>query len=273
MKKLYTIVLSVILFVTNIHSSEFKVPKLVYKSQTFDYDFRIVGENFRYTFVPILRVTDITKSPVKLKPVYKDSIITRNNYNGPVVYECGVDERGNLSSVFIVKSLNHYCDSLVLNAIKSSEFRAIKNKKGEGLILIFFVTYLFDNNSIIHPIINGTLISNYYKQSGLYLIDEVDKIPEIKSKKTLYYPQILNDSRKEGKVIIKALVNEKGYVIDAIIKHSDEECIYVPALEMTYQYYYSPAIKDGKPVSTIIEVLFEFKSNSHLLDKYLLNRW
>ena len=88
------------------------------------------------TLEPIGGIESIVKNVV-----YPQSA-KENGVDGKVIINAIVDEKGNVSSTEIVKSLNKECDNAAIKAIKKTKFKPVmkdgKAVKGEVVIPVMF---------------------------------------------------------------------------------------------------------------------------------------
>ena len=89
--------------------------------------------------------------------------------------------------------------------------------------------------------------------------DEVDKAPEVIHYVAPKYPKAALEKGLEGKVLVEAVIDENGNVIDARIKYSDNEIFNEAALAAIKQTKFKPALLNGHPVKVRITVPFVFR--------------
>lgn len=92
---------------------------------------------------------------------------------------------------------------------------------------------------------------------------EVDEIPQLdmtKLQKLIKYPEEALKSDIQGKVVVKALIDDTGQVREASIAYSDNELLNDAAVSSIMQYdSFTPAKVDGKPVKSWVYVPITFK--------------
>ena len=94
--------------------------------------------------------------------------------------------------------------------------------------------------------------------------DKVDVLPEPiggleQMIKNVVYPQSAKEAGIEGKVFIKAIIDEQGNVTETeVIKSVDKDCdkAAVDAIKITK---FTPGIKDNKPVKIEVTIPIMFK--------------
>lgn len=74
------------------------------------------------------------------------------------------------------------------------------------------------------------------------------------------YPRELRNRGVPGRVLLRFVVDTKGRVQDAEVVKSSDAAFDRPALEAIRAWRFSPAIQDGKPVKTMVQVPLEFSS-------------
>jgi len=101
------------------------------------------------------------------------------------------------------------------------------------------------------------------REGDLVDISEVDKVPErINTIRPVYPPMALRRNL-EGRIIVTALVNEHGKVIDAKVLRGDDRKIGFEeaALHAVRSTSFRPATKDGKRVRVWMPIPIDFKMN------------
>ena len=88
---------------------------------------------------------------------------------------------------------------------------------------------------------------------------EVDEPPEPVVNVQPEYPEIARQAGLEGKVLVEAVIDENGNVIDARIKYSDNEIFNEAALAAMRKMKFKPAKQKGIPVKVRIIQPFIFK--------------
>jgi len=89
---------------------------------------------------------------------------------------------------------------------------------------------------------------------------KVEKMPEMVKSPPPVYPEAEKKAGTEGKVIIKALVDKTGKVVEVeVAKTSGYEALDKAAVEAAYQNEFKPAMQDGKPVAIWVAYKVNFK--------------
>ena len=88
---------------------------------------------------------------------------------------------------------------------------------------------------------------------------EVDEYPEPIVYVQPEYPKEALEKGLEGKVLVEAVIDENGNVIDARIKYSDNEIFNEAALAAMRKMKFKPAKQKGIPVKVKIIQPFTFK--------------
>lgn len=73
------------------------------------------------------------------------------------------------------------------------------------------------------------------------------------------YPQAAKKDKIQGKVWVKAWVDETGNVAEASVEKSEASVLDSAALAAVKQWKFKPAISKGKPVSLWVTIPFQFK--------------
>lgn len=88
---------------------------------------------------------------------------------------------------------------------------------------------------------------------------QVDKEPGLVKNAMPVYPEEALKSGLEGTVYVKICVSTEGKVMDAVIQKSDDEIFNQASLDAAKQFQFTPAVKDGTPVSVWVTVPFKYK--------------
>jgi TonB family protein len=96
----------------------------------------------------------------------------------------------------------------------------------------------------------------------VYALKEVDQAPTPISRQDATYPRTLRTRRIEGSVVVGFTINSKGTVLDAHAVSSTNEGFEQAAIDAVKKWRFKPGMKDGKPVSTKVEVTLTFSLKS-----------
>jgi len=88
---------------------------------------------------------------------------------------------------------------------------------------------------------------------------EVEKEPTIVTRKEPVYPEVALRSGLEGVVWLKVWVNREGKPRQVQVLKSDNQVFNQSAMDAVNQWTFTPAMKDGKPVSVWVSIPFKFK--------------
>jgi len=91
---------------------------------------------------------------------------------------------------------------------------------------------------------------------------ELSSMPLYKNKVEPKYPPSLKSKEIEGEVLLFATIDENGIVVEVTVKRSDNELFSKAAVIALKQCTFTPAEKNGTPVTTTIPVPIKF-----ILDK------
>lgn len=99
-------------------------------------------------------------------------------------------------------------------------------------------------------------IEPFEAQADTFTIVEIPPVPISQPKAE--YPDLLRQTAREGRVFIKAMVNENGDV-SAVAFVSGEELFYESAKESALKTKFRPAINGGIPVKVWVTMPFHFR--------------
>ena len=130
------------------------------------------------------------------------------------------------------------------------------------LILILIQTGLSAKKNRIYD--NGFIrIDNdtIPKTKEFYIMSEVDRIPECTNLKevarTMRYPELAREAGIEGYVKINLLIDENGEVFK-IVSYEGNDVFRDVVMNAAVNLFFSPAIKDNKPVKCYGTIPFRF---------------
>lgn len=104
----------------------------------------------------------------------------------------------------------------------------------------------------------------FFSVNGFAQEEKLDKYPEpiggIEAMiKNVVYPQTAKDQGIQGKVFVKATIDEKGNVLEtSILKSVNDDCDKA-AMDAIKKTKFTPGIKDNKPVKAEITIPVMFK--------------
>lgn len=84
--------------------------------------------------------------------------------------------------------------------------------------------------------------------------------PELLSKTQPAYPDSARAAGRQDKVIVTAIIQADGAVGEvSILKHAVDPAFDESAMAAVKQWRYRPAMKDGKPVEVVFQVVIDFR--------------
>ncbi len=87
----------------------------------------------------------------------------------------------------------------------------------------------------------------------------VDTQPGLVKNAAPTYPEEAMKKGLEGTVFVKIWIDPEGKIRDAVIAKSDAEIFNQASLDAAKKFLFTPALKDGKPVSVWVVVPFKYK--------------
>ncbi|MEO0224325.1 MAG: TonB family protein [candidate division WOR-3 bacterium] len=108
----------------------------------------------------------------------------------------------------------------------------------------------------INPIENVPLPTATSEE--VYEFFKVEIKPQVIKSVPPEYPEYAKKAGIEGRVVISAVVDEEGNVVDAQIVSSTNSIFNEPALKAAYQYKFSPAMMKDKKVKVRVLIPFNF---------------
>ncbi len=96
------------------------------------------------------------------------------------------------------------------------------------------------------------------KSEEIYEFFKVEIKPQVIKSIPPEYPEFAKKAGIEGRVLISAVVDEEGNVIDAQVVSSTNSIFNEPALKAAYQYKFSPAMMKDRKVKVRVLIPFNF---------------
>jgi len=170
-------------------------------------------------------------------------------------YNLLIDENGNVQKVKVVECPDNKYTNLVVKEFENWKFEPGK-KNGKSVKAQYRWYFNLTNHWTESATINKTNINDY--------LLEVDKMPEpiggtYAIQEKVVYPEIAKRAGIEGKIFVKAFIDEKGDVVAAEIIKGIGSGLNEAAVNAIRQTKFSPAIHRGKPVKVqvVIPILFK----------------
>lgn len=134
---------------------------------------------------------------------------------------------------------------------------SVKTEKGEGsLPQTASKQENIQEQANINPIENVPLPTATSEE--VYEFFKVEIKPQVIKSVPPEYPEYAKKAGIEGRVVISAVVDEEGNVVDAQIVSSTNSIFNEPALKAAYQFKFSPAMMKDKKVKVRVLIPFNF---------------
>lgn len=88
---------------------------------------------------------------------------------------------------------------------------------------------------------------------------DLNVLPKVLKEIKATYPVEARRSKVEGDVILQVVIDEKGLVEDVSIFKGLSEALDAAAVTALQQFLFSPGVKSGKPVRTLIKYKYRFR--------------
>lgn len=170
-----------------------------------------------------------------------------------------IDEKGRLDKVVIINSVNQEVDDFMIKNIKSWVFSPAE-KEGKNLKYQAMVSLMKTRGDFSF---SPPFFEKYFLTSESDYLSTADKMPELISI-NVHYPEIAKRAGIEGKVFIKAYLDEKGNVVSTeILKGIGIGCDEA-AEKAVQEAKFKPGKQNNKPVKTqiVVPVLFKLDSSN-----------
>ena len=105
--------------------------------------------------------------------------------------------------------------------------------------------------------------TNIHLPDDIFDAESVDYPPLLTNREEIEsligYPSVAWDAKIEGKVILRILVDEKGYYMNHEVAESFHPLLRIPCEEFAKFLAFTPAESNKQPVKCWVDVPFEFK--------------
>lgn len=191
------------------------------------------------------------------KVVYPESEKT-NRVQGQVLVEVYISDKGDVIKTAIQKGINPALDQSALDAVNSTKWKpAINDGKAVKSKILLPIRFKLDDKK---PGNNQSELT--HPPSGY--LEKVDKEPEpiggmgsIMS--GIKYPEKEKKNGVQGKVLIKAYIDENGNVTQAVNIPQDNKNFIKAATDAIKKAKFTPAEKNGKKVKSVVTIPVQFK--------------
>jgi TonB family protein len=188
-----------------------------------------------------------TKAPEIIKKVMPEypQQLKDAGIEGTVYLKLWVDKQGNVQKTEVIKSEQAKLDQLAKDAAKQWIFTPALQKDGKPVDAAISIPFKFNLKEKPKEGATSDFVND---AKGPLVIKRV--MPE--------YPQQLRDAGIEDTVWLKILVDENGKVQQTVVVKGEQEVLMKLAIDAANQWIFTPAEKDGKPISAWVSIPFKF---------------
>lgn len=193
------------------------------------------------------------------KPIYPFAM-RASGMRGEVVVDFFVDIEGRVRNAYVVRSLNPAFDDPALEAVRQWRFEP--GRAGEEPIRMHMqVPVIFQLDGLYQGGENGM---NSPRKPDLSKLPEefrYDTAPRLIGSARAVYPYALLAAKREGKALIRYLVDERGRVAQATVGEASAPEFGEALLAAVEQFRFEPAVKNGRPSRSLQAFSQEFKTD------------
>lgn len=222
--------------------------QLYFSQMELDYD----SLKSLYKDVPLHGGTDIESFVVEIKDIESVDKVKAAGIMDHVACQPFINEKGEIETIFITRSVSNYVDSLAIEALKMSKFKPL-GMAGKLTKYSCIVKYYFDKGLMVCPSVND-IVANV-PEKPFY---ELTKEPEVIRSVPPAYPASARLAGIEGRVTLRVLINpvgdvEKVEVVKGIPGLNES------AIESAYQWKFIPGEYEGRPVKVWMKVPIDYR--------------
>jgi TonB family protein len=215
--------------------------------------------NYNEIYLPPYKVD----TPVQLikgdtKGLYEkiDSLVKKSDTteNVNLEYVLYVNEKGNVNKIKVEKGPNNKYTDVIVNTVKDWKFDPAEK---DGKAVKSQYKWAYDGG--VQTISGEPINVNDYALSVSRMAQPIGGIAGIE--KVLRYPELAKRAGVEGKVYVKAFINENGDVDATEILKGAAAGLDEAAEKAISETKFKPGMQDGKPVKVQVVIPIFFKLN------------
>jgi TonB family protein len=191
----------------------------------------------------------------KVEPVYPDEA-KEAGLEGAVVLEGTTDKKGKVVKVKIIRGEHEILNNAAIAALKQWEYRPFIIS-GKPIPVEFTVTMKFNLDEKEEAITTDEFVNAGINVAVIDLPDDVELklIKRVEPK----YPREALKKLIGGEVVLEALIDKEGNVIDAKVIEGEHEILNNAAIDAVKQWKYEPYEENGIPKKVRYKVTVDFK--------------
>jgi len=191
----------------------------------------------------------------KVEPVYPDEA-KKAGLEGAVVVEGVTDEKGKVIEAKILKGKHELLNKAAIVAVKQWEYKPFIIN-GKSIPVEFTVTMRFNLDEKDETITTDEYVNAGFSVDVVKLPDDVELklIKRVEPK----YPREALKKLIGGEVVLEALIDKEGNVIDAKVIEGEHEILNNAAIDAVKQWKYEPYKENGKPKKVRYKLTVDFK--------------
>jgi len=190
----------------------------------------------------------------KVEPVYPDEA-RKAGIEGAVTLEATTDNRGRVQNVKVLRSIPEL-DQAAVDAVKQWVYEPmVIDGKPRGVVFTITCRFSLDNERMGKAFEGG--VTGTDQKPAVRAVGDI-KPPKLIKKVEPIYPEIAKQAAIEGVVILEAITDIYGRVVNTNVLRSIP-LLNQAAIDAVTQWVYEPMIFDGEPRGVIFTVTCTFK--------------
>lgn len=180
---------------------------------------------------------------------------------GEVVVDFIIDIEGRVRNAHVVRSLNPSFDDPAIEAVRRWRFEP--GRAGDRPVNVHMqVPIIFSLENTYNGGEDGLVAAKKPDMSKLPPELRYDTPPKLRASVRAVYPHAALVAKREGRAVVKYLVNDRGRVVDASVVEATAPEFGQALLVAVEQFEYEPALKDGRPGMAVLAFAQEFKRDA-----------
>jgi len=147
----------------------------------------------------------------------------------------------------VLKSKSALLNEAAIDAVRQWKYEPFYIKgKPHGLVFTITVRFKLEERK-----------TEEFEKGAVKVGEEAQ--PKLIKKVNPIYPEEARKAGVEGVVILRARINEEGFVERILVLKSESALLNQAAIDALKQWKYEPFYKEGKPVPAVFDVTVRFK--------------
>ncbi|MBL9213032.1 MAG: TonB family protein [Opitutaceae bacterium] len=206
------------------------------------------------------KVTQPPRATFQARPIYPREM-RMSGMRGEVVVDFTVDIEGRVRNAYAIRSLNPSFDDPAIEAVRRWRFEP--GRAGDRPVNVHMqVPIVFALDGATQGGNDGMVAGKKPDFSKLPPELRYDTPPKLRGSVRAVYPHAALVAQREGRAVVKYLVDERGRVANASVMEATAPEFGRALLAAVEQFVYAPALKEGRPGLALLAFEQEFRRDA-----------